>query len=62
MSIMMHEATDEELGEYQRLDELYAKLSETERHYIVSRWDDEQGLIPTYQRENYRNSAAFRAR
>jgi hypothetical protein len=46
----------------ERLDGLYSKLSEGDRYYIVSRWDEEHGLIPTYKRQNYKNDVASRAR
>jgi len=54
--------SDEEMAEFQRLSCLYSGLSDSERYYVVSRWDDEQGLEPTYKRQNFRDASRFRAR
>lgn len=56
------EFSAEDIAEFERLESLYEKLSETDRYYIVSRWDEQQHLEPTHQRVNYRNLAPLRAR
>lgn len=56
------EFSAEEIAECERLDRLYGELSERDRLFIVSRYDDEQGLEPTYKRKNFRDEAPLRAR
>jgi len=58
----IEEFSPEDLAEFRRLEAMYRSLSQGDRYYIVSRWDDEQGLEPTYKRENYRNEVPRRVR
>lgn len=62
MGVKPPEFSAEDSAEFERLDRLYRGLSKGDRLYIVSRWDDEQGLEPTYKRQNFRDEASLRAK
>lgn len=56
------EDVTEETAEFRRLDALYRGLSESDRYYIVERWDHEQGRDLPYKRLQYKREARSRQR
>lgn len=56
----MSEPTPEEIADASRMGGIYNRLSSKDLFYIVSRWDEEQGLEPTFERLNYRDGSGYR--